>query len=186
MANALALKVVYNSSLQTIGATEKLYYQKSGAFAYGADGAITVGEYNGGFHVVNASNAELCTSAHPANLAYVASGTVSVNGGAPEAVSGVADASLLNVNVTCSPEAQLTAASAYVYGDTEADAPTGLTCYGFQGGDAAWQDVGGSGAALDLGTSASAASHDLYLGLSVSPSSNGAKTGTLKVSVTIV
>ncbi len=186
MANTLTLKVNYNSSLQTIGETDKLYWQKAGAFSYGSGGAITVNTYNDGFHIVNASNTELCSSAHPSNLKYLTGSTVSIAGGGSANLDTVTTGQCLNLNVACSPNAEVTASSFFVYGSTEADAPTGITVKGFEQGDASWSDVGGSANAKSMGTSASAASHDFYFGLSVMPTTNGALTGTLKCSVTCV
>ena len=191
MANTLTFKTVYDpgsgSALTEIGATDKLYWQKAGAFAYGATGAIPVNEYNGGFHIINSANEELCGTAHAVNLARgTADGKVSINGAGEVDVSTVTTAQCLNILASCDPNAEVTAFSIFAYGATEADAPAGLTVLGFKQGAAAFADIGGSAAALDLGASASAATHDRYLGLSVKPTSNGAKTATLKASVTVV
>lgn len=191
MANAVTLKAVYDagsgSALTEIGTTNKLYWQKAGAFAYGAGGAIPAGEYNGGFHIIDASNVELCDAAHPVNLARgTANGKVSINGAAEVDVSTVTTAQCLNILASCSPNAEVTAFSIFAHGATEADPPAGLTVLGFKQGAAAFADIGGSAAALDLGTGASAAAHNRYVGISVSPTSNGAKTATIVVNVTVV
>ena len=190
MANAVTFKTVYDSgggpALTEIGETDKLYWQKAGAFAYGATGAITAAAYNDGHHIIDASNNELCTTGHAVNLKYIAAGTVQIAGGGTVDLNTVTTAQCLNIYVTCSPNAEVTAATFWAYGSGEADPCTGLTTQGFVQGDAAWQSIGGSGAALDLGTSVSAATHDFYVGISVSPTSNGAKTGTFKASITVV
>ena len=191
MANTLTFKTVYDpgtgSALIEIGATEKLYYQRSGAFAYGSGGAIAANAYNGGHHIINSSNTELCTTAHPVNLARGSTtGKVSVNGAAEADVSTVTTAQCLNLLASCSPNAEVTAFTFFAYGATEADAPSGLTVLGFKQGASVWSDIGGSAAALDLGTGGSAATHNRYVGLTVMPTSNGAKTATLKASVTVV
>ena len=190
MANTVTFKAVYDpgagSALTEIGATDKLYWQKAGAFAYGASGAIPANEYNGGFHIINSSNEELCDTAHAVNLKYLTDSTVSIAGGESADVATITTAQCLNILVSCSPNAEVTAATFWAYGSTEADAPTGLTVKGMEQGGAAWATIGGSAAAIDLGTSVSGATHDYYVALSVSPTSNGAKTGTLKASVTVV
>jgi len=190
MANTLTFKTVYDAgagpALTEIGATDKLYYQKAGAFTYGALGAIPAGTYNDGHHIINSSNEELCTTAHPANLKYLTDSTVSINGGGSADVTTITTAQCLNLLASCSPNAEVTAFSFFAYGATEADAPAGLTVYGMKQGEAAWSNIGGSAAALDLGAGGSAATHNRYVALSVSPTSNGAKTATLKASVTVV
>lgn len=185
----MSLSVLYNSALTAIGATDKLLLQAAGAFdATGlAGGAILINTWNGGFHIVNSGNTELCTSVHPPNLQYLTDSTVSIAGAGSAALTTVTTAQCLDLLGSCSPNAALTAASFFIYdGSTEANAPAGLTCKGFQQGDSAWVSVGGSAAAKDLGTHASGATHHKYFGISVSPTSNGAKTATLKVSMTFV
>lgn len=191
MANVMTLNVIYDAGggpeWTEIEEGHKLYFQKAGAFAYGADGAILKTAPNGGFHIVDAYNAELCDTGHPVNLAYgSAAGKVSINGAEEVDVNTVTTAQCLNANLACSPNAAVTASEFYVYGATTADAPADMTVYGFKQGASAWSDVGGSGNAVSLGTSESAAEHDFYFGLSVVPSSNGALTSTLKVSATVV
>jgi hypothetical protein len=191
MANTLTLKAVYDpgtgSALQTIGATDKLYWQKTGAFSYGSGGAVTVGSYNDGFHIIDAANAELCDTGHAVNLKYIAAGTVSIAGGGTVNLNTVTTAQCLNLLVSCSPNAEVTASSFFVYGSTEADAPTSWTFVGFKQGDASWDTtISGSAAAYSLGTDASGATHNFYFGLSNTPAANGALTATLKCSVTVV
>ena len=192
MANAIALQVVYNPgggpALTAIGATDKLLWQKAGAFDAGITGAIAVAAYNGGFHIVNAANAELCAAGHPVNLQRgSANGKVLIDGAAEVDVSGVTTAQCLDIYVTCSPNAAVTAASVFAYdGSTEATAPAGLSVLAFKQAAAAFASIGGSAAALDLGSGASGASHHRYFGMSVTPTSNGSKTGTLKTSVSVV
>jgi hypothetical protein len=186
----LTLKTIYDSgagpALTAIGATDKLWWQAAGAFAYGAGGAILITEYNGGFHIIDASNAELCDTGHAVNLKYIDTDSVQIAGGSTVDLSTVTTAQCLNLLISCDPNAEVTAASFFCYGAAEADPPAGLTVKGFEQGDTDWSDVGGSAAAKALGTSESAAAHNFYFGLSVSPTSNGAKTGTLKLSATVV
>ncbi|MEN6545332.1 MAG: hypothetical protein ABFE07_04755 [Armatimonadia bacterium] len=195
MANTLALRMYYDPGTGlawvVMDSGDEVHFQAAGAFNAGTSGAITVGEYNGGTHVVNSSNMELCTTAHPANLAYSTDTThYKKDGGAETLMDSThpATTDCLNVHATCSPNAEVTAATIFAYGDTEASAPSGVTVYACKQGAAspAWTNIGGSAAALDLGTSASAATHDRYVGLCVTPTSNGTKTATLKTSVTVV
>jgi len=195
MANALTLRAYVNTgsgaAWRDVATGEKLLFQKSGDFAYGATGAITVGEYNGGTHVISAANEDICTTTHQPNLEYSTdTGHYKLNGGSETALDAThpATTECLNIHVTCSPNAALTAASVFVYGTGEAEAPAGLTIYGVLQGAVSpvWASVAGSAAALNLGTATSAATHDKYFGLTLTPTANGSLTGTLKASVTVV
>jgi len=190
MANTLKLYARYDPGAgvdwQEVLDGEKVYFQKSGAFAYGSSGAIPITTYNGGTHIINAANAELCTTAHPSNVEYVAAGTCKINGGAIVNVKTITENDCFRFTGACSPNAEVTAAEFFVYGATEADPIDDVTAWGVQQGDAAWADIGGLANAYDLGVGGSAASHNRYVAVSVSPSTNGAKTGTLKCSMTFV
>ena len=92
-----------------------------------------------------------------------------------------------NLHATCSPNAQVTAAGFFVYGATEADAPANCTVQGLkQSQTAPWASVGGSAAAIAFAAAGSAATQDYYFGLTITPTANGALTGTLKCSMTFV
>ena len=195
MANALSLRAYYDAGAgaawTALETGQKILFQKAGAFDAGATGAITVGEYNGGTHIVDASDAELCDTAHPANLARSTDAMHYKKDGGVETLmdsTHPAATDCFNVHVTCDPTAEITAASVFVYGASEAAAPSGVTFYAAKQGAAspAWTNIGGSAAALDLGTSASATTHDKYFALTCTPTSNGSKTATLKTSVTVV
>lgn len=190
MANTLKLYARYDPgtgvAFQEVLDGEKLYFQKSGAFAYGSGGAITVDAAQGGTHIIDAANAELCDTAHPSNVEYVASGTCKINGGEVVNVNTVAENDCFRFTGDCSPNAEVTAASFFAYGAAEADAVSGVTVYGVKQGAAAWADIGGSAAEYDLGSGESAAQHNRYVAISVIPTSNGAKTGTLKGEMTFV
>jgi len=190
MANTLKLYAYYDPGAgvdwQEVEAAHKLYFQKSGAFAYGATGAIPITEANGGTHIIDAANDELCDTAHPSNVEYVAAGTCEIDGGGVVNVNTLAEADCFRITGAASPNAEVTDSAVFAYGATEADAVSGVTVYGVEQGEAAWQDIGGSAAALDLGTSVSAATHNRYVAVSVIPTANGAKTGTLKAEMTFV
>ena len=191
MADSVALQLnIYSGSgvaWESMGATDVLRMQKAGAHDNTSAGRILVGEANGGMHVETAAGADVCDVAHAHNIAYVASGTCSIDGGETENVTNILTTECIRAHVVCDPtNGEVTAAEAWVYGSTEADAPTGFTAYGVKQGGASWSDIGGSAAALDLGTSASAASHDLYFAISVVPTTRGSLSGTLKVAVELV
>jgi len=190
MANTLALEAYINTggglAWTAVGGTDKLYFQKAGAFAYGSAGAIPITEANGGTHVIDASNDEVCDTADPSNVAYVAAGTCSINGGGTVDVNTLAITNCWRMHGAASPNAEITTSGMYVYGSAEANPISGVAVYGVKQGESAWADVGGSAARLELGTSVSAADHYKYFALSVVPATNGAKTGTVKMDMTFV
>lgn len=191
MANAVTLRTYINTgggaAWREMAADDKLYFQAAGAFSYGSGGAIAVSAYNGGTHTISAANADVCTTTHQRNVEYSSDAThCKIAGGGEVLLNTLAITDCINLHTTCSPNAEITASSFFVYGAAEANPPSGVTVYGVKQGDATWTDVGGSGAAYSLGTDASGATHDQYLALTVTPTSNGAKTGTLKCSVTLV
>lgn len=191
MADSVALQLNINSgsgvAWEAMGATDVLRMQKAGAHDNTSAGRILLTESNGGMHVETAAGADVCDVAHAHNVAYVAAGTCQIDGGVTEDVANLLTTECIRAHVVCDPtNAEITASEFFVYGATEADAPAGFTAYGVQQSDAAWANVGGSAAAYDLGTSGSAATHDLYFALSVVPTARGSLSGTLKVSVELV
>lgn len=191
MANSVALFARFDPgsgvAFTEIGETDKLYFQKSGAFAYGTGGAIPSGEYQGGTHIIDASNVEVCDTAHPSNVARGSTtGKAIINGAAEVDVSTVAVNDCFRLTTTCSPAAAITASNIFVYGTAEANPVANLETLGVKQGEAAWSDIGGSGNALSLGTSESAETHNQYFALTVKPSANGSFSGTIKASVTVV
>ena len=64
-------------------------------------------------------------------------------------------------------------------GSTPANPPSGVNCKGIKYGDTTWQDCGGFGNALEFGDSAAATSHTIYASVSLTPTANGIKTGSL-------
>lgn len=191
MADSVALQLNIDSGTgvawEAMGATDVLRLQKAGAHDNTNAGRILVGDANGGMHVETAAGADVCDVQHAHNIAYVAAGTCQIDGGGTEDVANILTTECIRAHVVCDPtNGAVTAADAWVYGATEADPPTGFTAYGVKQGGASWSDMGGSAAALDLGTSASAGTHDLYFAISVVPTTRGSLTGTLKVAVELV
>lgn len=194
MGNTLQLQAYYDPGAgvdwQEIASGEKVYFQAAGAFAYGSGGAIAVSAYNGGTHIIDAGNAELCDTAHPSNIAWDTDNThYSKDGGASTLIDATHPASTecFRLYAEVDPNAEVTASGIFCYGATEADAPAGCNVVAVQPGvAAAWANIGGSAARLSLGTSGSAATHAKYVALAVTPTSNGDKTGTIKGDMTFV
>jgi len=76
----------------------------------------------------------------------------------------------------------------YAYdGTTDATAMAGVTFQAGEGGvTTTWIAANGSGSALTIQDDTASTSHDYFLFTSVSPSSTGAKTGKIKMSITYV
>ena len=69
----------------------------------------------------------------------------------------------------------------FVYdGTTPSNPAVGLNCFGIKHGDLTWANCAGSGNPLDFGDSAAATTHVSYASLSVSPTTNGVKSATLR------
>lgn len=187
MAITASLKIVIDGALTAIGATDKLYFQNAGAFAYGATGAITVNNYNDGFHIINSSNEDVCVTTHATNLKYLTDATVSVNGGPSINVSAISANQCLLFNIISDTAIEVPSATFFVHGASESSAPTGITVKGFEQGNSQWYNVGGSSNARSLwGEASTSTDHQYYIALSVMPTTNGALTGTLKCSATCV
>jgi hypothetical protein len=193
MANALSLRYYGGAgpAWAALAADDKLLFQGAlGALNYGAGGAIAVSAYNGGTHIISVANADVCLTNHQPNLKQgTTTQKVIVNASAEVDIDATHPAitECLNLHATCSPNAEVTAASMFVYGSSEAAAPANCTVRGLkQAQTGPWAPIGGSAAALDLGTGGSGATHDRYFGITITPTANGALTGTVKCSMTFV
>lgn len=195
MANVLSLRYYGGAgpAWAALAANDKLFFQQSsGALDYGATatGPIPVGAYNGGTHIISVANADVCATNHQPNLKQGTTTQKVVVDAAAEVDIDATHPTItqcLNLHATCSPNAQVTAASFFVYGATEADAPANCTVKGLkQSQTGPWASVGGSAAAIAFAAAGSGATQDYYFGLTLTPTANGALTGTLKCSMTFV
>ena len=197
MANVLSL-LYYGGAgpgWAALAADDKIFFQQTaGALDYGATatGPIPVDSYNGGMHIISAANADVCLTNHQPALGQGSTAAkFSVNGVGDMDISAIAPliTQCLNIHAACSPNAAITAASFFAFkpGGAETVAPDNCTIKGLLYGETdPWADIGGSAAAIDMQASASAATHDRYVGLTVVPTANGALTATLKFSETFV
>lgn len=154
--------------------------------------AITVNEYNDGTHAGSGDpGTDQCGTNHMNNVKFLTTTTMSVNGGASEAIN---DTNLTQTECTLrlhfnhSSAVAVTNARLYMYKPsvgttTKAD---DITCYAFERGVSATQwtlinDTGttggdNSGERLNLADSASATDHYWYVAISVSPAAVGSHT----------
>lgn len=161
------------TSPTTIEATDVVKFT-GGAFAT----AITVGAYNDGTHVASSIDADDSSGNSPHNTKYVASGTLSLNGGGTTNVVDLTTGNCpLKINFSDAASVTTTGAIFYAYdGSTTTAVPTGVTFQAFEQGDSAWTNAEGSAAAVTINDDTANTSHDYYFGISASPESVGAKT----------
>lgn len=153
---------------------------------------ITVASWQDGTHVGNGTpGTDQCGANHANNVKFVASGTMSVNGGGTENIN---DTNLTNDECTMRLHFNHTSAVAvtgvrfYCFDNsTVTNEAVGVEVYAFERGISAtsWTlinddsgNIGGdnSGERLALANSGSATDHYWYLALSASPESVGAKS----------
>jgi len=148
------------------------------AFSDGTFGnSITVDSFNDGTHVRSSAGADNSDDNTPNNVKYVAAGTGDWGDGT-ENIDQITDGECnLSIEVTYDSNITVTDASIFAYdGTTESTAPTNTDVYCFESGDAAWTNIDGSAAAMDLeDRDTPATSHTFYMGLSVKPTAIGTK-----------
>jgi len=157
----------------TVDATD--IYQFAGS-TFGS--AITVGAYNDSTHVESSTGTNVSTGNAPKNSKYLTSSTVSINGGASEALSGVTTANCpVKINFSHGTSVITYDAVFYSYdGTTTAASPTGVTFYCAEQSNASWTNAEGSASAMALANNTTATSHDFFILASASPESVGLKT----------
>lgn len=142
------------------------------------DSAITVGEYNDSTHVEDSgTSADNSSGNTPNNVKYVASGTADWGDGTEDVANILDGECTLKINFAHGSAVAVSSHTFYAYdGTTTTSAPTGVTFFALEQGDAAWTAAEGSASALSITDSASSTSHDFYVAVSASPDSVGEKT----------
>lgn len=162
------------TALVVIAATDRIGF-------YGAafNDAIETSAYQDSIHVENTSNTEVCATAHLQNTKYVAAGSVDLNagdGGALGAAMPTDEGCPLNILFGHASEVAVTDTTIWGYnGTADATGPADVTFYIAEGGNATWTAADGSGAAMGVGDSASAATHNYWFSVSASPDTVGVK-----------
>lgn len=171
-----------------VGATDKIEY--SGA-SFGTN--IVVGSYQDTTHVVNSSNAHQCTTNHVNNTKWLAdtgASSVSLNGAAASNVTALTTANAgLKFNFSDAASVATSNGKFYAYdGATDSTAMAGVTFKAIEitGSQTTWVSANGSGSALNLEANTATTSHDFFIATSISPTSTGLKTGSIKISLTYV
>ncbi len=152
---------------------------------------VVVGAYQDNTHISNASDVHQCTP-HVNNTKWRADSgatSLSLNGAADSNISALTNAQAgLKFNFSDAASVLTSNGKFYAYdGTTEATAMAGVT---FKAAEAvistAWVTANGSAAALTLQDDTTATSHDFFIATSISPTSTGAKSGKVKISLTYV
>jgi hypothetical protein len=148
------------------------------------DSAITVGEYNDSTHVESSVGANDSSGNTPNNTKFISQsgGTGGDSeadwGDGTEDIDAILEAECpLKINFAHGSAVAITNHIVYAYdGSTTTAVPTGVTFQIAEQGDTNFTNAEGSAAALAVGDSASATSHDFYFLISASPESVGEKT----------
>ncbi len=156
---------------------------------------IAVGSYQDGTHGSDGADAHLAgcggTAGHINNVKFLSSTTTSINGAASATLSStVPSAAQAPFRFNFSDPASISTSNGKFYfydGTTDSTAMAGVTVQAIEVGiSTSWVAANGSGAALALANHAAATSHDFRIATSLSPSSNGAKAGKCKITLTYV
>ena len=160
---------------------------------------VTVASWQDETHIGNGDpGTDQCGANHPNNVKWTATNSMSLNGGAAQALNDTnvtQDECTLQVVFTHGSAVALTNVRFYAYDGTTTTTPaTGVDCVAFEQGESqtSWTvindetvsgaltngSIGGDNTSerLDLADSASATDHTYYIAVSASPEAVGAKT----------
>lgn len=167
----------------TIGATDRIWLNGGTAVTDN----VTVNSYQDGTHISNSSDVQQDTNPYVHNVKYLTSTTMSLDGAGSANLSTLTTANApLKINFSDASSVTTTNAKFYAYdGTTDATAMAGVNFYAAEAGvTSTWVAANGSAAALSIQDDTTATSHDYYLALSASPTSVGAKSGKVKITLT--
>ena len=160
----------------TIGTTNVIAFY--GAGGYGSP--IQVGQYNDSLHIRTSTSddTDACPPPHLTSLKYTSDTEVSINGGAPVALSSVTQENCLQITVDSDTNITIIGSRFYAYDGSNVDnPPVNIVFKSFLLGDSNWSQPHGRANAMNCGTSTTPATqHYFYLGTSLSPTATGAST----------
>lgn len=169
----------------TVGATDRIWWNGTN---FGDN--VVVSAYQDSTHISNSSDTHTCTTNHVNNTKYLTSTTVSINGAGSVSLSGSVPTTAqcgLKFNFADGASVATSGGKFYAYdGTTDATAMAGVTFQAIEQSNTTWVAANGLGAAVTLANQAASTSHDFFIATSVSPSSTGAKTGKVKITLTYV
>jgi hypothetical protein len=169
----------------SVGATDRVWFNGT---SFGDN--VVVGSYQDSTHISNSSDVHQCTTNHVHNVKYLTSTTFSLDGGGSVSLAAGAPTTAqcpLKFNFSDGASVATSAGKFYAYdGSVDANAMAGVTFQAIEQSNTTWVAANGSGAAVNLANQSANTSHDFYIACSASPSSTGAKTGKIKISLTYV
>jgi hypothetical protein len=149
-----------------------------------------IDSYQNTTHISNSSDTHTCTTNHVNNVKYLTSTTFSLNGGGSVSLAAGAPTTAqcpLKFNFADGASVATSNGKFYAYdGTTDATAMVGVTVQAIEQSNTTWVAANGSGAAVNLANQSASTSHDFFIAISMSPTSTGAKTGKIKISLTYV
>jgi hypothetical protein len=177
-------------STVTVGGTDRIWFTAG----VNITDNVVVSSYQDGTHVTDNTDAHSAScggaGGHLNNLKYASSTTLSINGAGTVTLSGtVPTTAQMPFKFNFSDAASVATSSAKFYfydGTTDATPMAGVTVQAIEKGNTTWTAANGSGAGLTIANQAAATSHDFFVGCSLSPTSTGAKTGKMKITLTYV
>jgi len=178
------------SSTINVGATDRIWFTAG----VNLTDNVVVSSYQDGTHVSDNADAHQATcggaGGHLNNLKYIDGTHVSINGAGSAALSGTVPTNAqmpFKFNFSDPSSVATSSAKFYFYdGTTDSNAMAGVTVQAIEKTNTTWVAANGSGSALALANQAAATSHDFFIGASLTPTSTGAKTGKIKITLTYV
>jgi hypothetical protein len=167
----------------TVNATDRIWWNGTN---FGDN--VVVSSYQDSTHISDNADAHRCTTNHVNNTKFLTSTTVSINGAASSSLPVATGSTGLKFNFSDPSSVATSNGKFYAYdGTADANPMAGVTFQAAEGGQStSWAAANGSGSALTLVNQSAATSHDFFIASAVSPSSTGAKTGKVKITLTYV
>lgn len=178
-----SLTAQLTSGTLVVNPTDHVWWNSS---TYGTN--IIVGGYQDSTHITDASDVHRCTTNHVNNTKFIDGSHASINGAGSSALPIGTGSCGLIFNFSDASANATSAGSFYAYdGTTDLNPMLDVNFQAAEGGQSSsWITANGSGSALTLADQTSSTSHNFYVATSVSPTSNGAKTGKVKILLTYV
>ena len=147
---------------------------------------VVAGTYQDGTHISDSNDVQRDTASPINNVKYVTSSTASLNGASAVALSSISQTYVSFKFVFSDVGSVATsAAKFYAYdGVTDTTALIGVDLQAAEQGNSTWTAANGSGSALSLANQGASTTHNFYVILSASPTSPGAKSGSVKLTIT--
>jgi hypothetical protein len=170
----------------SVGATDRIWWTSG----VNITDNVVVGSYQDGTHITNSSDVHQCSTNHVHNIKYVDATHFILDGGGSTLLAAGAPTTAqcpMKFNFSDAASVATSAGKFYAYdGTTDTTAMVGVTFQAIEQANTTWVAANGSGAAVNLANQSAATSHDFYIAASVSPTSTGAKTGKVKITLTYV